>query len=485
MSRILLVISILAMIVSNPAFSQELEEVVVTAQRRSENLQDVPIVITAFSAGELQNSGINSYDDLGLVTPGLSSNRQIGAATPYLRGVGAQSTQVGVESATSIYLDDVYISGVVDSVMSFNNIDHIEILKGPQGTLFGRNTTGGVIHVVTKDPSHEPSARLGVHIGNYEVYGGNFYGTTGVSEELAIDLSVATQKQDDRYGVNRFTGQGVGYDEYTRVRSKLIWTPSERTVVKLSARWSDREDDVGMIRQCSPTATFGCIAGSTMVGDFNDNNSNVVDQSTTSETWAVSAKWEQEFKLFDFVSISSYKKNTNLQNLDQDATPVQVIDAPLNQTIKTFSQEFQLLSNDEFTADWIDWIAGLYYWDDKSSYDPLRLTGLGIPNMLQNIDIFSNVETQSIAVFGQITFHLSDRTRLTGGLRWTVDDREINGHTDFGPLSIPALLVREYSRDESWDDPTWRLALDFKISEDMLLFATYNRGVSKAVYLAR
>src|SRR5690606_22042455 len=128
----------------------------VTAQKRSESLQDVPIAISAFGTVELEKSGIQSYDDLGLVTPGLQSSRQVGAAVPYLRGIGAQSTSVGVESATAMYLDGVYVSGTVDGILTLNNIERIEVLKGPQGTLFGRNTTGGVIHVITKDPTFDP-----------------------------------------------------------------------------------------------------------------------------------------------------------------------------------------------------------------------------------------------------------------------------------------------------------------------------------------
>src|SRR5690606_38604646 len=153
---------------SSQAQGVALEEIIVTAQKRSENVQDVPISISAFGANELLKAGVTSYNDIGMVTPGLETTRQIGSATPFLRGIGAQSGTVGVESATTMFVDDVYISSTVDASLNFNNIERIEVLKGPQGTLFGRNTTGGVVHIITKDPSFDPQLEVGAYVGSYK-----------------------------------------------------------------------------------------------------------------------------------------------------------------------------------------------------------------------------------------------------------------------------------------------------------------------------
>ncbi|MCB1669295.1 MAG: TonB-dependent receptor plug domain-containing protein [Pseudomonadales bacterium] len=114
-----------------------------------------------------------------------------------------QSGTFGIESAVAMYLDDVYISGHIDAVMELNNIERIEVLKGPQGTLFSRNTTGGVIHVITKDPTSEPQAEIEEKLGNYDTYGGSFYGSTGLTEDLVADMALQFQRQDEGYGVNQ------------------------------------------------------------------------------------------------------------------------------------------------------------------------------------------------------------------------------------------------------------------------------------------
>src|SRR5512134_2934368 len=148
----------------------QIEEVVVTAQRRAESMQNVPITVSAVTADTLNALGAVDVLDLASTAPGLYVGRQLASPLIYLRGIGTTSTQGGQESPTALYVDGVYYAELPGLNFSFNNIERIEVLKGPQGTLFGRNATGGLVQIVTKDPSQDPSLDIGFTVGNYETY---------------------------------------------------------------------------------------------------------------------------------------------------------------------------------------------------------------------------------------------------------------------------------------------------------------------------
>ena len=253
--------------------SATLEEIIVTAEKREESVQDVPITISAFSANEIEQFGVATTRDLGIITPGLQMGQQVGASTPYLRGVGGQNGAVGDEASISTYVDGIYLPGLINAIRGFNNIERIEVLKGPQGTLFGRNTTGGVIHIITKQPTQEKQLKLGMHAGNYETYGGQLYASTGVSENVAIDLSIAAQRQEEGFGTNIALQEDVGFDEYTQVRTKLLYEPSDRTAVKLSLSWDDSDTDLGLNRSCFPNTV--CAGTPGIDGDYQDVNTGI------------------------------------------------------------------------------------------------------------------------------------------------------------------------------------------------------------------
>jgi iron complex outermembrane recepter protein len=463
--------------------AMQLEEIVVTAQKRSESMQDVPIAISAFSANELAKSGIKSYDDLGLVTPGLTSSRQVGAAVPYLRGVGAQSTSVGVESATAMYLDGVYVSGTVDGIMSLNNIERIEVLKGPQGTLFGRNTTGGVISVITKDPTFESQAHVSAGFGNYDMTSGGFYGSTGLSDNIAVDLSVVARRQNEGFGKNFVNGDEVGFEEYTSVRTKLLWEITNDTTAKLSARWNENDDDIGVIRSCV-NAEFGCVGFSQPLSNLNDVEADSTGFSER-ESMAFSARVDSAFDFMDFVSITSYKDSESLQFFDFDSSFLPAATAALNQDDQTFTQEFQFLSNDN-SKDY-SWIVGLYYYNDEWSYTPLRVAQPLSPaypgspiGVAVNAD--DTVDTESYSAFGEFKYDITLDTSLTLGARWTNDDRELYGQTIIENPINTVFMTIPFEASDSWSEMTYRAVLNHNFTDDVLGYISYNRGFKSGAF---
>jgi outer membrane receptor protein involved in Fe transport len=169
--------------------------IVVTAQRREQKLQDVPLSVTAQSASQLEQRGIENVQALGEVVPSLSVSSAVGFAITYLRGVGSTAIGPGIETPVSIYVDGIYYASSTSALFDFNNISRIEVLKGPQGTLFGRNATGGLIQVITKDPTQDPELKLGASIDNYATVRGDFYAAGGVANGIAADISVSGSAQ--------------------------------------------------------------------------------------------------------------------------------------------------------------------------------------------------------------------------------------------------------------------------------------------------
>src|ERR1700722_2807142 len=213
-----------------------LEEVTVTANRRQESMQNVPLSVTAANAETLAANGITSTSDLSELTPGLVVNVANGWVEPFIRGVGTTANSTGLSSPVAIYVDGVYYAAPTGTLFSFNNIAAIEVDRGPQGTLFGRNATGGVIQVTTKDPSHTPLLDVQAGAANYRT------GTGGVTDTLAGDIAVHYSKQDEGYGVNLYPG--TGRDVYTNreadVRSKWLWTPTERDKITVALDYSNQ-----------------------------------------------------------------------------------------------------------------------------------------------------------------------------------------------------------------------------------------------------
>src|SRR5262245_59007845 len=206
---------------------RQLEEVVVTAQHRTEDSQTIPLSIVSLSAKELQNSGVLSSVSLSQAVPGLIFMHAANNATPFIRGVGSTTSSVGSESAVATYIDGIYVSSLNGTLFEHNNVDHIEVLKGPQGTLFGRNATGGVVNIVTPDPAFTPHASLQVGYGNYDTATASFYGTIGLGDDVAADLAAYGRDQSEGWGTALVSGDPTFTRHHVGGRSKLLWQPAD------------------------------------------------------------------------------------------------------------------------------------------------------------------------------------------------------------------------------------------------------------------
>jgi iron complex outermembrane receptor protein len=458
-----------ALVMASGVAQAQLEEVVVTAQKREENLQEVPIAITAVTAAGLDKAGITGSDELTVAVPNLQFSRQISSATPFMRGVGTKNSSVGDEGSISTYVDGVYYSSMVASVMEFNNIERVEVLRGPQGTLFGRNATGGLIHVITRDPQYETSGSLRLGVGSYDTYEASGYVTGGLSDTVAADLSLLVKDRGEGYGDNIKLGEERA-DAYDRsLRSKILWEVSDETQLLFSAMYAESKSDVGVARQPAP----GTVAtgGGTYTGDFQDIDVEVVPIAEGEQS-AFSLKFSHSFESVELISLTAYTNSDSELLLDQESGPNPVVYFDIDQETDQFSQEFQLNS---LTDGPFQWTAGLYFLEADASYTPIIVD---IPASGQTITTHDEQSTTSYAAYFQGTYDFSENTRLTAGVRYTKDERELEGSTHVASIDVSL----PFDGDESWTEPTWRLALDHQLGDGIMLFGSYSRGFKSGVY---
>ncbi|MDO7837311.1 TonB-dependent receptor [Sphingobium sp. HBC34] len=456
-----------------------IEDIIVTAQRREERLQDVPIAISAASAAKLESAGVTSAQSLSIITPALTVSTGAGYFLPRLRGIGTSVTGPGFENSIATYVDNVYYAAAPSTLLSFNNIQRVEVLKGPQGTLFGRNATGGLINVITKDPSHDAGGDVSLSYGNYGTLSGSVYLTTGLSDAAAIDVAFTGAHQAKGFGTNLATGRDVNrVEKDLSFRSKLLLELGETTEIRLSGDYSEARGTYPAFRQFrDEIPVFGPPTG----GDEWDTN---VDQpfSLATRSGGVTARIDQDLGNLKLVSISAYRAGKLSTIFDFDLTPTPASAVLIVQNDRQFSQELQLQSG---AGSAITWVLGAYYFNGYSTFSP---TDLIVGPVLSGPDspFFpfarlrnrGNVKTDSYAAFGQVTVPLGPDTNLTGGLRYTHEKRTVDGQT-IGVLpdgtEISLLPPNAGNQAKSFDKITWRASIDHSVG-DVMFYASVNRG---------
>ena len=450
--------------------TSELAEVVVGAQRRSERLQDVPISVTAVTADDLAASGITGVGDLPTLTPGLIFGQQAGTAQPFLRGVGTVAVGPGIENPVALYVDNVYYGAAAAGVMSFNNIEQIEVDKGPQGTLFGRNATGGLIQITTKDPSHTVGGVVSATYGDYQTAGVDFYVTGGVTDNLATDFAAHFSHQNQGYGTNVVTGQQVAYTQDLQARNKWLLTAADGT--KVTAIF-----DYG-VTHFVPNYTIapGTVPfGPPDVALGPQDIAGIYQPTGTTKSGGASLNIQHDFSGARFVSISAYRRTQLFSQGSAQLTPVPELAISTLAYIKNsqLSQEFQVLS---LPGSRISWTAGTYlYANDAGETPPIEITG-GLISPLTNFRIFDHQKAYSVAVYGQGTAEVAADTNLTLGVRYTAERRNFRGYEELVfPEPDGALQIAD-AQHAIFKKPTWRVALDHHFSQDTMVYASYNRG---------
>jgi iron complex outermembrane receptor protein len=449
----------------------QLEDIVVTAQRRSERLQDVPISVNAITRDAMSSRGVTSSFDLQSVVPGLSMTRVATVATPYLRGIGSDGGNPNSEQSVATYVDGVYYAAPFGNLYSFNNIERIEVLKGPQGTLFGRNATGGVVQIITRRPSHNPLIEAYVGYGNYDTREAGGYATTGLGDNVAVDVAVQYKNQLDGWGRNTLLNQDIFKGKEFSVRSKLLFTPDDKTEITLTGDYNFARNSFNTFNRPPGIPDLDGVVRNPARYDANGN----VPADSEAKTRGVALRMERDLNFARLVSISAYRKSTGTNFFDYDTSPLEIVSTALAQRVKTLSQEVQLISA---PGSRFGWTLGGYYFDAKSAYDPGRLCGVGIvPSGCLDIDAAQH--TKSMSPYAQATYEVIDGTKVTAGLRFTHEEQTLSGGFQSAASPLGATngpFGPTPGRKQSFNKLTWRLAIDQEVARDIKVYAAYNRG---------
>lgn len=466
---------------AGPLPERQLQEVTVTANRRQEPNQRVPLGIAAFSADTAEKVGITDAQSLAALAPGLLFNRQANASIPFLRGVGTPVAESGDEPSVALYIDDVYIPAGSASMANFTSIDHMEVEKGPQGTLFGRNATGGVVQIFTRNPTDRPEFKVTAGYGNYNTGSADMYASGPLTEQLRANVSVYWSNQSGGWGRNVTTGVTAFKSRDYGARIKFLWDEADRTSVLLTLDFDKTVTQQGLGFRAFPgTGSLDPLppfpnGGFPPAAGYYDPNENF-NSDGNDRQYGASLKITHDFDWLRLVSISAYRDTRADYVLDEDSGPLPIVNVQIATPETTFTEELHLISQPDAS---LAWIAGIFYFNDKAGFDPTRFTGLGFAP-LPFVDSYGIQTTQSYAVFAQSTAAIISDTHLTAGARYTRDDRTERAAGVFGsgaPVPAP-----NSPQSKSWSSPTWRLVLDHSFYPDMMAYLGYNRGFKSGLF---
>lgn len=473
-------------LITAPSYAQSdqtsgsgLEEIVVTAQRRAENLQRVPISVTTATGAELATRGITDSMRLAAVVPGITIRTNSGSFQPSIRGIGTPSNVV--ESPVALYIDGVYFPQQREGLRQFTDIAQIAVLKGPQGTLFGRNATGGVIQITTLAPTHEFSGTIRGEIDNYATLRTSAYVTGGLTPTIAASVSLSYAHQGQGWGENLSTGRDTNQIRHdAAARIKLLFEPGPNTSATLIADYTHRSQIANGYRPYPGTRYLSTLP---QVGSLTSpyDNFGVIDGLNKFKGGGVSLTINQDMSWAKLVSISSFRENKALFQFDNLSAPARTFDvrSPNNRN-KTYSQELQLVSP---SGGGLDWTIGVFYFHNDVSSRPINRLFFGsfyspLPTSVARSSTYATERTESVAPFAQATYEIFDRTKLTLGARYTYEKRSLKNAYAIATRNNGVTTTTLFNPDPlTIKRPTFRVALDHRFTDQVFGYASFNTGI--------
>ena len=452
-------------------------EVIVTANRRAENLQNVPLSVTAVSAANLTNSGVTNLQNLADVVPGLTV-QDAGFETTHLRGVGSSAIGPGVENPIAVYVDGVYYPTVTTGLIDFVDVSQVEVLKGPQGTLFGRNATGGLVQVTTKTPTHDLHLDMDASYGNYDAGKVDLYVTGGLTDKLAADLAVQASAQGEGYGVNHATGKDVDQNDGTIVaRSKWLFDASPSTRLTTIFDYSQIRASFVAIQTVPGTALPAFLGSNYKFSNAWDTNTDA-QPILSSKGGGVSTRLEQDLGFARFIDTVAYRQSQLFYTLDLDGTSTPFESGHILARDASFSEEAQLQSQ---KGDRVQYTAGAFYYHDDAKYAPgnqIQFPGFFDPIApFDALGLIGQQVTTSAAGYIQATTEILPATNLTLGARYTYERRALAAlEQGVVPGDIIVATLGAVNAAKDFGKPTYRVALDHRFSDEVLAYASFNTG---------
>lgn len=432
-------------------------DIIVTAQRRSESLQDTPLAITALTGGDLAENGVTTAADLQSQVPALQIAPQVfGNLQIFLRGVGSTANTPSGDPAIAFHMDGVYVARTTSTASLLFDIERIEVVKGPQGTLYGRNATGGSVNVITKKPDFSGVSGYGaVELGNLNLVKTEGAINVPLSNTLAARVSFATARRDGYMRAQDALAGTQGNDradlDDAAVRAHLLWEPSSRFNMMLTGDYA-HQGGAGGGEQLLPLTTGDPYVINASQDIWRDNS-------------FANAKLEANYE-FDFATLT-YIGGYRYSNTDKKYEyPLSGNPGYLNFENAGWSHELRLGGE----TGPVNWVAGLYHFDEETSDNDLRLQIT--PTLWQHV-MGSSYTATSSAVFGQATVSVTDALRLTGGLRYT-DDKKTSLQTTQIELEDGTVVVVTAQDDTSgkWNKLNWKAGVEYDVTPDSMFYGS-------------
>lgn len=470
----------LAIALTLPAQAQEtttaykgvLEEVTVTAQRRTERSLDVPISITALGADQLGRGDVQQLGDITKLTPGVRFDTTGGNAQPTIRGVGSAVVVAGGGSNVAVYTDGFYSPSPMMADIELMNIESVQVLKGPQGTLFGRNSTGGAVLVTTTDPSSDAGIKAEASYGSYNAQRYQVYATGGPTDTVGFDIA-AVQRRGHGFVDNIVTGadDDGAYDNWA-VRLGARWDISDRVTAVLRYSKSDKDDATyvadNLYSEGGRIYSTGAFIGAPVATRWDEVSNNYKPEFTLKSD-STQLKIVADLGFADLTSFTQVRNEVGVHKYDFDGSGVSLYDYIFDTHDDVFTQELLLSSTGEGR---LRWTAGLFYFENDSAYKANQASYYGGPFMRNG---GSGVTTETLAVFGDLTYALHDKLFLTLGARYSQDE-VTNAYFLDG-----VTLARVEVPDVDDKQVTPRIALRYEPTEESSLYASYSEGFKSGI----
>jgi iron complex outermembrane receptor protein len=459
-----------------------IDDIIVTATRTGASAaQKTPIAISVFSADQLAASQIDNVKDLVAFTPNLSVGQAAASAQIYIRGIGSNNVFNGSDPDVTVQSDGVYIARAFGQFADFVDIDRIEVLRGPQGTLYGRNAVGGTINIISRKPSDEFHAEIQGTAGNYGLVQGKAY-LSGPLVPGVLQASISGNYiNHSDYVKNIVSGvDGIGNADRGGLRGQLRFTPTEKLEILIRGDWNRGTERAGSYGQLLATTPIAPLASS-LVGDYRKT---AIDRAFQTDTriWGTSA--EINYAVNDVVSLKSltaYRRSAYVTNGDSDGTEAPINFAYQTDISKQFTQEFNLnITTESFKA-----VLGAYYFDEHETSTLINNTppSVGTPaNRASRTTARPDSHARSQALFAQGTLNITSALSATAGIRYTEDRKHLDQYIDrvsldpATPLAPTPGFPFTPSLTRNFKAWTPKFGIDWKPMDNIFAYGSVTRG---------
>ncbi len=489
-----------------PAVKPAAEEIIITARKRDERSLDVPISVSAFDESTLSSTLLNNIAELGNYSPNVdfihtsplsgSSN----AASVFIRGVGQNDFLLTTDPAVGIYLDGVYIARSIGGVLQLTDIERAEILRGPQGTLFGKNTIGGAVQLISRKPSKEPSATLSATTGSYSRKDFKASVEGAISENIQARFSVQTERRDG-YGKRLLDDIELGDIDRQTLLAKIVWQSSDNT------QWDLSLDHTHQRQEAIPQTILEMVT--TPVSDLYNALVAFPQNTAWDERWITNDPFtsfqtgpsEDDADIsgaaltvnhhwldMELSSITGFRRLSADYARDPDNSPLQYGHSFNHDEHKQFSQEFNLSGS--ALNQRLDWLAGVYYFREhgKNLTEGFLFSGLyeatgNNPMFDADFNVNNDITTESSALFTQLTGHITDKLNLTAGFRFTYEQKEFT--VDNYTLNANIQIVGPETVEDSWKESSPMISVDYHLTDNTMAYASVSRGFKSGGFNGR